>query len=164
MISSSGPATIGGGPSGLPRLLAGLALTGLLGVGCAAAPATQEAAAPAGARVVKFREIPDGSCIDTERIPSRDGTVPLVDCAGKHKYKTYAATDLPADIRDGPFPGYETMSKFAGDFCDKEYLKIYDGVPGKDGRPVQFVMAPFEQIQWRPEEKRVICATTVHID
>ncbi|GAA0917976.1 hypothetical protein [Nonomuraea longicatena] len=158
MIGNPRPA-VSGGPGGLPKLLGGLMLAGLLATGCTTSTAAvEQTPTPDGSRMVKFLDIPNGSCINTEQIPGRDGMVPLVDCKGPHMYKTYAATDLPSNIRDGPFPGYETVSRFAGEFCDKEYLKIHNGPSGKGGRPPQFIMAPFESVQWRPEQMRVICA------
>nr|WP_276615577.1 septum formation family protein [Nonomuraea basaltis] len=110
-------------------------------------------------RVFALAALPNGSCLATDQIPRGDGTVQTVDCKGPHKIRTYAATDLPRQMRGGAFPGHKPVYDFALSFCDKEFLKIYKGTAGKDGRPIEFLIAPLEKEQWRPEEKRVICAT-----
>ncbi|MGK5551968.1 septum formation family protein [Actinomadura kijaniata] len=114
---------------------------------------------PAASTIVKLTELPNGSCLANDRFLRPDGTVQTVDCKRRHMYRTYASTDLPPEMRDGPFPGYQKVYDFTLKFCDAEFAKLYKGPAGKDGRPVEYLIAPMEKAQWRPEEKRVVCAT-----
>ncbi|MBA8952629.1 hypothetical protein ACFQU9_20865 [Actinomadura namibiensis] len=125
------------------------------------AMATSAAKPSSAPKVFRLTELPNGSCLADDRFLRPDGAVVTVDCARPHMYRTYASTDLPADMRDGPFPGYQKVYDFTLKFCDVEFAKLHKGLAGKDGRPVEYLIAPMEKVQWRPEEKRVVCATVV---
>ncbi|WP_158890343.1 septum formation family protein [Amycolatopsis anabasis] len=170
MGTESGPGAVGG-RTRLRRVSAAAAVLALLLTGCAAGGHEDDdhASSDAGPAVgpvtgesterVKLTELRPETCFTQDRLPDQDGMIQLVRCTGPHKYRTYAVSAVPPELRTDAFPGAEKVEQAALDFCDAEYAKLFHGRPGSEGRPVQYASYAVDEDQWRRGGKMIVCAT-----